>query len=310
MSLSILSSFALGPLALVARLVAPPDAGPVLAAASPMTEEAAAPPATLPTAGVAPLAREQADRAGEPPSKLMPDGVYALEGLSPGDQRSPPTSLPFDGAEPLDDLPATTSAAPAMPFGLGPTPQAPVPPDPKTVGLVRLDAMVGLVWRGRDVPEPQTKVDTAISTSVEYGQMHGFSGVFHSEMIVVTERSFLSALDFPLGLGAIARGRLRNRQLYGSVGLTAGVLVHRASREEGVIRRVDPDFRLPIRLAWTARRIGASLAVVTAYSVRERLYERRGAAVLTRPAIRVGVMLGLHWDLTAGPVVGRRRDRS
>ena len=300
-SLSILSSFALGSLALAARLVAPPDAGPV---------PAAAPPATLPTDGVAPLAREQSDRPGEPPSKLVPDGVYALEGLSPGDQRSPPTTLPFDGAEPLDDLPATSSALPATPLGLGPAPTKPVPPDPKTVGLVRIDTMVGAVWRAWKAPEQETKVDAAISTSVEYGQMHGFSGAFHTEMIVVTERSFVSALDFPIGVGAIARGRLRKRALYGSVGLTAGVLVHRASREEGVIRRVDPDFRVPIRLAWTARRIGASLAFVTGYSVRDRIYERRGGEVLVRRALRVGLMLGLHWDVTAGRAPLSRRDRS
>lgn len=281
----------LSQLALVARLVAPP----------PSPEPSS--PAMLPTEGVAPLGRAQTDRPGEPPSPLPPDGTYALEGPSLVEQRPGPTSLLHDGTEPLQDLPATSSEPPATPLGLGPEPDRPAPLDPKTVRLVRVDAMIGSVWRIREA-------DASISTSVEYGQMHGFSGAFHAEMLVVSDRDFVRALDFPIGVGAIARGRLRKRPLYGSIGLTAGVLVHRASRDEGVIRRVDPDFRVPIRLAWTVRRIGASLALVTGYSVRDRIYERRGAEVLLRRAVRVGLMLGLHWDVTASRAPARRRDRS
>lgn len=287
MSVSTLSQ-----LALVARLVAPP---------SPEPEPSSL--ATLPTDGIAPLGRPQTDRPGEPPSPLPPDGVGALESPSLAEQRPGPTSLLHDGTEPLEDLPATSSEPPSTPLGLGPEPERPAPLDPKAVRLVRVDAMIGSVWRIREA-------DASISTSVEYGQMHGFSGAFHAEMLVVSDRDFIRALDFPIGVGAIARGRLRKRALYGSIGLTAGVLVHRASRDEGVIRRVDPDFRVPIRLAWTVRRIGASLAFVTGYSVRERLYERRGAEVLARQAVRVGLMLGLHWDVTASRAPARRRDRS
>ena len=178
----------------------------------------------------------------------------------------------------------------------------PKPLDPKATSLVRVDAMVGSVWRIR-------QADPTIAASVEWGRMHGFSAAFHTEMMVVTDRDFVRALDFPVGVGAIARGRLRNRPLYGSVGLSAGLLVHRAGRDEAVFRRVDPDFRIPIRLAWTVGRIGASLAVVTGYSVRDRIYERRGAPVFERRAIRVGLVLGLHWDLTVRSVVIRRRDR-
>jgi len=285
----------LSQLALAVRLVAPPS------------PTAASSPATLPIDGVAPLGRAQADRPGGPPSRIPSDGVEALEleELSRVEQRPAPTGMPTDGAEPLEDLPATSSAPPATPLGLGPKPDVPAPLDPKRVRLVRVDAMIGSVWRIR-------QADASLSTSVEYGQMHGFSGAFHTEMLVVTDRNPLKALDFPIGVGAIARGRLRNRALYGSVGLTAGILVHRASREEGVIHRVDPDFRVPIRLAWTAHRLGVSLAIVPAYSVRNRIYERRGGVVFERQAFRIGLMLGLHWDITAGraPASARRRDRS
>lgn len=287
-----MSVFTLSQLALVARLVAPPS-----------PEPAPSSTATLPTEGVDPLGQPQTDRPGEPPSQLSPDGVHVLEGSSLAEQRPGPTSLLHDGAEPLQDLPARSHQPPSMPLGLGPEPERPPPLDPKAVRLVRIDAMVGSVWRIR-------QADASLFTSVEYGQMHGFSGAFHAEMLVVSDRDFIRALDFPIGVGAIARGRLRKRPLYGSIGLTAGVLVHRASRDEGVIRRVDPDFRVPIRLAWTIRRIGASLAFVTGYSVRDRIYERRGAEVLVRRSVRVGLMLGLHWDITASRAPARRSDRS
>lgn len=285
----------LAPLALAARLVAP------------SSPEAAPPATTLPTDGVAPLGRAQADRPGEAPSRIPSDGVEALdsEELSGVEQRPGPAGMPADGVDVLEDLPATSSAPPATPLGLGPKPDVPAPLDPKRVRLVRVDAMIGSVWRIREA-------DASLSTSVEYGQMHGFSGAFHTEMLVVTDRNPLKALDFPIGVGAIARGRLRNRALYGSVGLTAGILVHRASREEGVIHRVDPDFRVPIRLAWTAHRLGVSLAIVPGYSVRDRIYERRGGTVFERRSVRIGLMLGLHWDVTASraPASARRRDRS
>jgi hypothetical protein len=175
-----------------------------------------------------------------------------------------------------------------------------VPFDPKAVRLVRVDFVTGAVWRIR-------QADTTVGTSVELGRMHGLSASFHTEMIVVSDRDFVRAFDFPIGVGGVARGRLRDKPLYGSVGLSAGILVHRAATAiQGVIHRVDPDFRLPIRLAWTIADLGLSLAVVPAYSVRERVYERRGAAVLRRHPVRVGLVLGLHWDLTAGRAKARR----
>jgi hypothetical protein len=154
--------------------------------------------------------------------------------------------------------------------------------------------------------------------------MHGFSGSFHTGMIIAmqNDRQFagnlVKAFDFPIGVGAIARGRVRNRPLYGSIGLTAGILVHRAKIEEDdqparVLRQVDPDFRLPIRFAWTIRGIGISLALEQGYSIRARSYSRRGAEVWARSAYRIGFTLGLHWDIMAGRTAlsqSRRRVRS
>lgn len=280
-----------------AKLVAPASAGSD--PPSPAAEEG------VPTRGTSPLEGPSAHRRPERGSPLPPDGVGPLEGASPAHAREPASSLPPDGAAPLDDVAPASGDPPtfALPLGMGPAPETPEPLDPTTVRLVRVDAMAGAMWR-------IYQADPIVSTSVEFGQMHGFSGAFHTEMMVVTDRDFVRALDVPIGVGAIARGRLGHRPLYGSIGLTAGILVHRAGRDEGVIHRVDPDFRVPIRLAWTVGKIGASLALVTGYSVRDRIYERRGSYVLERHAIRVGFMVGLHWDLTVGRgVVVRRRDR-
>ena len=302
-------SFAI--LSLLAGALASPSAG--FEPSSPKAEEGRAAstprwsgadpsPTRLPVRGVSPL-DPQSPQAGAPVPNLPPEGADPLEGPRPAHSTPPASPMPSDGITPLDDL--EPSAGPLkldVPLGMGPQPPRPKPLDPKATSLVRVDAMVGSVWRIR-------QADPTIAASVEWGRMHGFSAAFHTEMMVVTDRDFVRALDFPVGVGAIARGRLRNRPLYGSVGLSAGLLVHRAGRDEAVFRRVDPDFRIPIRLAWTVGRIGASLAVVTGYSVRDRIYERRGAPVFERRAIRVGLVLGLHWDLTVRSVVIRRRDR-
>lgn len=261
------------------------------------------PPTRLPSRGVNPL-DPQSPEAGAPVPNLPPDGAEPLEGPAPAHTTPPASRMPADGVIPLDEL-EPSSLEPlklGAPLGMGPQPERPKPLDPKATSLVRVDAMVGSVWRIREA-------DPTIAASVEWGRMHGFSAAFHTEMLVVTDRDFVRALDFPIGVGAIARGRLRKWPLYGSVGLSAGLLVHRAGRGEEVFRRVDPDFRIPIRLAWTVGRIGASLAIVTGYSVRDRIYERRGGPVFERRAIRVGLALGLHWDLTVRSVVIRRRDR-
>jgi hypothetical protein len=261
-------------------------------------------PSQLPTRGVSPLDHPQRARPGEPEPALPSDGAIPLEGPSPAHPSAPASPIPPDGVAPLDEVEPTSAERPtlAVPLGMGPAPARPEPLDPKATPLVRVDAMIGSVWRIREA-------DPTFATSVEWGRMHGFSAAFHTEMMVVTERDSVRALDFPVGVGAIARGRLRNRSLYGSVGLSAGILVHRAGRDEGVIRRVDPDFRVPIRLAWTVGRIGASLAIVAGYSVRDRIYEERGSPVLERRAFRVGLVLGLHWDITVGRVAVRQRDR-
>lgn len=259
--------------------------------------------------GAAPLEGPSPTHPPLPASPLPPDGATPLDGPSPAHRQPPASALPSDGATPLE-RPAQSHGEPSgpppaavLPLGRGPAPIAREPLDPKTTRLVRLDAMLGPVWRIRPL-------DTMLSTSVEVGAMHGFSAAFHTAMIMVTDRDFVRAFDFPIGFGAVARGRLRNRPLYGSVGLSAGILVHRAATaEQGVIHRVDPDFRLPIRFAWTLADLGASLALVPGYSVRERTYERRGAEVLNRHSFRIGLLIGLHWDLMAGRAKVRRNDR-
>jgi hypothetical protein len=168
--------------------------------------------------------------------------------------------------------------------------------------LVRLDFMLGPVFRIRPL-------DTMMRTSVEVGRMHGFSAMFHTGIVVVTQRDFVRAFDFPIGLGAVARGRLGDKPLYGSVGLSAGILVHRGASDQGVLRRVDPDFQLPLRFAWTIAGGGVSLALVPGYSVRERTYDRRGVEVWKRHSVRIGLVLGLHWDFMAGRAKARRTDR-
>jgi hypothetical protein len=284
----------------------PPEAASPLDGRSPPHR----PAARSPSDGAKPLQRTSPARPRPTATTLPPDGVLPLDGPSPGHRRPPAAPLPHEGVEPLEQLSPTT-AGPAtfeLPLGMGPAPKLAQPPDPATVRLVRVDFMFGPVWRIRPV-------DVAFGTSVEFGRMHGFSASFHTEMLLVTDRDLVRAFDFPIGVGAIARGQLRSRDklrtrpLYGSVGLTVGMLVHRAKVEDELIHRVDPDLRLPIRLAWTAAGIGASLAVVPGYSVRERVYERRGAEVLNRHSVRVGLMVGLHWDVTAGRAKARRYDR-
>jgi hypothetical protein len=250
-----------------------------------------------------------------PPAPVLPvEGVGPLQGPSPAHRRAPDSPLPPAGTMPLARIRSNRDEPgpppkPAMPLGRGPTPIPPEPLDPKTTRLVRVDAMVGPVWRTR-------AVDPVLTTNVEFGRMHGFLAAFHTAMIVVTNRGFVRAFDFPIGVGVVAQGKLRDKPflaaptaLYGSVGLTAGILVHRAARDVGVIHRVDPDFRLPLRMAWTVAGVGASLAVVPAYSVRDRVYERRGSEVLRRDAFRIGFVLGLHWDIMAGRAKARRFDR-
>jgi hypothetical protein len=274
-------------------------------AASPLdgpTPAPARPPATpVPWSGAEPLHGSAPPASAAP---LPPEGAKPLDGPTPAHRRSPAAPLPSDGVEPLHERPPSSDGRLTIerPLGLGHEPAPAEPLDPASLRLVRIDLMVGSVWRIREA-------DASIGTSVEVGRMHGFSGAFHTDFIIVSDRDSVRALDVPIGLGAIARGRLRGEPLYGSVGLSAGILVHRANTERGVVHRVDPDFRLPIRLAWTMADFGLSVAVVTGYSVRDRVYERRGAEVLKRHSVRVGLMVGVHWDVMAGRAKARRYHR-
>ncbi|MBC8067990.1 MAG: hypothetical protein IAG13_06615 [Deltaproteobacteria bacterium] len=178
--------------------------------------------------------------------------------------------------------------------------------DPRRVPIVRLDFLAGPIWRLH-------VADALVITSVEVGRARGFSGSFHTGLILGRDRDVVRVVELPIGVGAIARTRLRKWPLFASIGLTAGVFVHRAAIDDRVIHRVDPDFRLPIRLAWTIATVGISLALEQGYSVRNRSYEQRGAQVWARHAYRVGFVLGLHSDIgLSRATMGRagRRSRS
>ncbi len=168
--------------------------------------------------------------------------------------------------------------------------------------MVRVDLTVGMAWRTK-------QTEPVITTSVEYGRVQGVSGSFHTSIIIAPDRDFVRAIDLPIGFGAVLRGRLRKRPIYGSVGLSAGILVHRAQTVDQLIHRVDPDLRLPIRFAWTVARVGFTLALVQGYSFRNRSYVRRGLPVWERSAYRIGLDLGLHFDVVTGPAKRGKRKK-
>ena len=180
------------------------------------------------------------------------------------------------------------------------------PPDVRalhrTARMVRVGFLAGPVLR-------YAVADTLLAFDAEYGRVNGFAVAFHTSFIVATQRLSVGVLDVPIGVGGVLRGRLRDFPLYGSVGLSAGVLVHRAKLadpdDERVVHRVDPDFRVPLRLSWTIATMGLSMAVVQGYSIRTRTYEERGAASWRRHAYRIALLLGLHFDVN----VGRAKER-
>jgi hypothetical protein len=256
-------------------------------------------PSALPSEGAEPLHGKRSETT----STLSPDGEMPFEGPP---RITPPTEGPHlqpDGVAPLDHRPGLRAGERkppiAAPLGIEPPPPKPPPIDFKRLRMVRLDLVFGPMWRIR-------RVDTMVATSAEFGRIHGFSAAFHTAVIVDTQREVVRAIDVPIGFGAVARGKLRDRPLYGSVGLSAGILVHRAKTERGVIHRVDPDFRLPIRFAWTIATVGLSLVIEQGYSVRHRNYERRGVEVWARHAYRIGFAIGLHSDIPAGRATQRR----
>lgn len=269
--------------------------------------------AWLPGTGVAPLSKGATVRAQAPPSALPAGGAAPLRAPVSGGHAAP-APLPAHGVTPLDVHPAATGRraevsdpwatgrAPtiAAPFGSGPS-LAPERPDPRTLRVVRIELLAGPVWRIKTT-------ETLVLASVEAGRLHGFSGTFHVGMFVAPDRGFVAANDFPIGGGFVARRRLGERSLFASVGLSAGILVHRAATDLGVVHRVDPDFQLPLRFGWTAGRVGFSVALLQGFSVRTRTYSRRGIEVWKRIPYRIGIAVGLHFDIGAGQAKPRGPD--
>ncbi len=271
----------------------------------------------------APLERGMPRPAPAPDSAAVHDDGEAplAEDAPPAAPAEAAATMPPDGVEPLadwapsakDDHPTPVTIA--QPFGN--TTKLAVPqPDPRTTRIARIDFLAGPMFRVREV-------DPYVQTGFELGAMHGLSGSFHLGMLVASQsddRDFfrsdaLRAWEFPIGGGVVLRGKLPKRPLFGSIGLSAGMLVHRAKFEEPdrnqVVRRVDPDFRLPIRFSWTIATVGVTLALEQGYSVRSRSYSRQGAEVWSRSAYRIGFVLGLHSDVRAGrTALGRSKRRS
>ncbi|WAS90622.1 hypothetical protein [Nannocystis punicea] len=142
--------------------------------------------------------------------------------------------------------------------------------------------------------------------NLEAGRLQGFSGTFHAGMFVAPDRDVVGVNDFPIGAGFVARRRLGRDSLWGSVGLTGGILVHRAATDLGLVHRVDPDFQVPLKFAWNAGRVGLSVALLQGFSVRTRTYERRGVEVWKRIPYRIGLAIGLHFDVGVGRARPRR----
>ena len=180
--------------------------------------------------------------------------------------------------------------------------ERPPPPIPdRKDTIVRVSLRFGPVFR----VEP---IDALLSADATYGRVHGFSGLFHAGFIPPRSGDFnpqrVLVTEGALGAGALLRGRHKTKDLSASVGLTAGIRIHRAHFDDQTLHRVDPDLRLPIVGSWTIRKIGLNLALVQGYSFRTREYETRGNAAWRRNAYRIGILVGLHLDLLT-----KRRDR-
>lgn len=250
------------------------------------------PPATaLPSDGAAPLSAWAQHHSPYPPPAPRPPGDAAPPYPPPAGATSSPTA-PL--VRPAAD--ADRSRTIAAPFGRGPTLPV-VRIDPRQQRVVRIELLIGPVWRVRTT-------ELMSQASVEVGRLQGFSGTGHGGVIVAPDRDFIAAADFPIGAGFVYRRRLGERSLHGSVGVSAGLLVHRAATERGVIHRVDPDIQVPLRFAWTAGEVGFSVALLQGFSGRGRTYSRRGAEVWSRIPYRIGFVVGIHFD------VGLKRTRS
>ena len=189
------------------------------------------------------------------------------------------------------------------PLGRGPADEPEPPELPPAKRMVRLEILLGMNWRLRPT-EP------TVLASIEYGRLEGFSGSIHGGIIVAPDRRAIAAEDFPTGAGFTYRRRLtKKRNLFGSVGASAGLLVHRASTDNGVVHRVDPDLMIPLRFMWSTGPLGLTVALVQGYSFRTRTYERRGIEVWSRIPYRIGITFGLHFDFGVGSARKRRADR-
>ncbi|MEZ4380603.1 MAG: hypothetical protein R3A79_04615 [Nannocystaceae bacterium] len=254
---------------------------------------------SAPAAVAAPLEAHRHASASAPPAVDVASPLL----FNPGPSDAA-LGLPKSGAAPLDRRDPAAADFPELrvPFGAGPElPPAPRPA-PRELRLLRLDLMTGPVWR-LESTEP------TVQGSVEFGRAQGLSAGLFASVIVAPERQFVGVLDAPVGVGPVLRGRLRERSIYGSVGLSAGVMIHRARIDSGVIHRVDPDLQLPLKVAFTAQNVGFTLAVLNGFSFRGRTYERRGVTVWSRFPYRVGVALGVHFDVEAGAARTRSGDR-
>ncbi len=279
-----------------------PDAPPHEVSAEPRADPA---DGMMPRAGAPAVPRNSTDgmmpRDADPATSSLPS-----EGIAPLDMPSMTTTDPFleglpaDGASPLGEGPTIRGEAStnipdsaALPLGRGPETPVPEPLDPRLTRMFRLDFLIGPTWRIE-------RADAIANLNVAFGRMQGLSGTFHTSFIFARDRQTVRVADIPIGVGGVLRGKLRRRDVYGSVGLTAGIMVHRANTNDQLLHRVDPDLRLPLRAAWTISDVGVSLALVPGYSVRERSYERRGVEVWKRHSVRIALLFGLHWDIVAG----------
>lgn len=231
------------------------------------------------------------------PAGWMPSSVAPLS--------HPNAVNPFssDGAQ--SRTPRTDASRIAVPFKPGP-PLRPPPLDPRERRIVRIELLVGPVWRIKTT-------EAQVQLGLEYGRLHGFAGTFHAGMFVAPDRDFVAVNDFPVGGGFLYRHRFGQRSLYGSVGVTAGILIHRAATDIGIVHRVDPDFQVPLRFGWTVGPVGLSVALLQGFSVRTRTYSRRGTVIWERIPYRIGFAVGLHFDIGVGrakprPSAPRRRE--
>lgn len=273
------------------------------------TRTAAQPPASgasLPARGLAP---PSAAMRGSPPPVQSSDVLSApLRAPTGASSPSGTASLPTEGVGPPASVDARSAPA-GSPTLVAPL-SAPLEhppslshgPAPWRIEVVRIEVLVGPVWRVRTT-------ELMSLASVEFGRLQGFSGTVQGGIIVAPDRAVVAVTDFPIGAGFVFRHRFGQRSLHGSVGLTAGLLVHRAATDRGLVHRVDPDFQLPLRFAWTAGEVGFSFALLQGFSTRARTYARRGTEVWHRIPYRIGLAVGIHFDIGVGRTSSRRSNR-